>query len=131
MGNFLHPNVIAHRFYPATADLEVPLMVVPAGQAVRLIGAYGSDGTAISAATDNYVTLYIYNRGTAGAGTAVMASGVGTAGVAAKTPKALTLSSTDSELVADAGELITAKLDVTGSGAGTTVAVSASFVFSE
>lgn len=131
MGSFLQPNIISHRWYPATADLEVPLLVVPAGQSIRLVKAYGADVTAIAAATDNYVTLYIYNRGTAGAGTDVMASGVGTGGLSAKTPSALTLSTTDSELVATAGELITAKLDVTGTGAGTTVAVSATFVFSD
>jgi hypothetical protein len=130
MGNFQHPNVITKQFYPATANLEVPLMVVPANQSVRLVKAYGIDGTTISAATDNYVTLYLYNRGTAAAGTAVMASGVGTAGLTANVPKALTLSTTDSELVASAGELITAKLGKTGSGVGTTVSVSVTFVFS-
>ena len=131
MGSYLNRHVTNWVWSPASATLEVPVLRVPTGLSLRLLSAYVFDSTAIAANTGIYVTCSVINRGTAGAGTAVMATGVGTAGLSAKTPKALTLSTTASELVADAGEQIDALLTVTSTGTGTSLAGCIEYVWSD
>lgn len=131
MGSYLNRHVTNWVWAPASATLEVPILRVPTGLSLRLLGAYVTDSTIISANTGVYVTCSVMNRGTAAAGTVVMATGVGTAGVAAKVPTALTLSTTSGETVATEGEAISGLLTVTSTGKGTSLTGCIEYVWSD
>ncbi|HYQ63560.1 hypothetical protein [Actinophytocola sp.] len=99
----------------AGTPVEVPIVVLPFN--AKITGWKWVPGAAITANGTNYFTLTPRNRGT-GAGVVIPATAraYSSGNGVATTPEALTLSSTASDLLATAGDVLTAHFTHSGSG---------------
>lgn len=99
----------------AGTAVEIPIIVLPWN--AKITGWKWVPGAAITANGTNFFTLTPRNRGT-GAGTVVPATARAYSSVngVATTPESLTLSSTATDLLAVAGDVLTAHFTHSGSG---------------
>lgn len=100
----------------AGTAIEVPIVRLPFN--AKITSLVWVPSAAITANGTNYFTLTPRNRGAAGAGAAIPATARSYASVnsAALTPEALVLSGTAADLLAVAGDVLTASFTHTGSG---------------
>jgi hypothetical protein len=101
----------------AATAVQVPIMTCD--RPVKVVGARVVPGAAMTANDTNYVTLTIRNRGALGVATTTLAArawtvagGNSVAGLA----ETLTLSATEADLLAAAGDVLTAQWSHTGTG---------------
>lgn len=112
--NELSGDLVHTVHVPPTAAgtaVEVPIARVPDNTKYKIVGVYWVPGAAITANVTNYFTLSVRNRGSVdGTGTKVATSRsyAATNGVARKT-EILTLSGTEADLLAEAGDVLTAE----------------------
>jgi len=99
----------------ATTDLEVNLDALPG--AAKIIGVKWIPDAAVTANGTNYTTLSVRNRGAAGAGSVLPASrSYAATNSSAFVAEDMTLSSTASDLVCAAGDVLTVQALHTASG---------------
>lgn len=104
-------SVVVSFDYDPAADDEMVIWRVPA--TCEIIGAYATTANDVAASTANYFSVSLVNGGTAGSGTASIATGVGgTAGWTGLSPKSFTISNG----TVTAGQVVKANYDETGTG---------------
>ena len=133
-------NEIAGNMYP---HIWVPSIVAASGAAgggcftvpynMKLTAASLNWGAAITGTATNFFTISFFNRGAAGAGTVQWGTAIAySSGInAAKaTPVTITLSSTATDLLLAAGDVLSVEITTTGTGLtcpGGTVTLAAAF----
>ncbi len=97
--------------YDPADDDEVVIWRAPA--ACEIVGAYATTANDVAASTANYFNVSLVNGGTAGSGTAAIATVVGgTAGWTGLSPKSFTIGNG----TLAAGQVVKANYDETGTG---------------
>lgn len=107
---------VAGQVTPGTED-EFELFVAPFP--LRIVQAQWLPAAAITANATNFFTLNLRNRGADASGTAVAASrSYAATNSLAHVPEDMTLSGTEADLLAAAGDVLTAEKSTDGGGTG-------------
>jgi hypothetical protein len=118
-------NEISGNIAPQIAVPYAPAAAVGGGQwfapfKMKIVSALWIAGAAITGQATNFFTLSFFNRGGAGAGTVQWATAIayssGGVTAAKATPVTLTLSSTASDLLVAASDVLSVEITTTGTG---------------
>jgi hypothetical protein len=112
-GSYNVHSIVATVENDPAADEQIAVFVAP--KRCTIIGASATTANAVAGSETNYFSVNLVNKGTAGSGTAELATAIGgTAGWAALVPQTWTID-TDNDTVA-AGEVIALDYDEEGTG---------------
>jgi hypothetical protein len=108
-------TVVNYAIQTGTVDSRIAILVAPFGGAT-VKNIWGFADSAVTGHASNYILGTVYNGGTAGTATTVVAASPGTAtGWSADTKTAYTL--TDANINLAAGEVLSLLVDIAGSAA--------------